>query len=116
MQTVLITGGSGFVGRHLTALLQSQGYSVQWLSRKTDPESKIKQYTWDYKQGKIDPQAILSADVIIHLAGASINGKKCGSFGNASAFSFYPTKNLGCLGDGGAMCTNNPKIASKAKK
>jgi len=76
METVLITGGSGFVGRHLTALLQSQGYTVQWLGRKTDPESTIKQYTWDYKQGKIDPQAIRSADAIIHLAGASINGKK----------------------------------------
>lgn len=76
MQTVLITGGSGFVGRHLTALLQSQGYTVHWLGRKTDPESKIKQYAWDYKQEKIDPEAFRSADAIIHLAGASINGKK----------------------------------------
>jgi len=76
MQTILLTGGSGFVGRHLTALLQSQGYTVQWLTRKIDPVSNIKQYTWDYKQGKIDSEAILTSDAVIHLAGASINAKR----------------------------------------
>jgi dTDP-4-amino-4,6-dideoxygalactose transaminase len=39
--------------------------------------------------------------------GAEYKGKKVGSFGDISAFSFYPTKNLGCLGDGGALLTNN---------
>jgi len=39
--------------------------------------------------------------------GASIQGRKAGSWGHLSAFSFYPTKNLGCLGDGGAITTNN---------
>ncbi|MDZ7612333.1 MAG: NAD-dependent epimerase/dehydratase family protein [Flavobacteriaceae bacterium] len=76
MQTILITGGSGFVGRQLTALLQSQGYTVQWLTRKIDPASDIKQYAWDYKQGKIDSEAILTSDAVIHLAGASINAKR----------------------------------------
>lgn len=76
MQTILITGGSGFVGRQLTALLQSRGYTVQWLTRKTDPASDIKQYTWDYKQGKIDSEAIHTSDAVIHLAGASINAKR----------------------------------------
>ncbi|MBA3537282.1 MAG: DegT/DnrJ/EryC1/StrS family aminotransferase [Tatlockia sp.] len=43
--------------------------------------------------------------------GAEINNKRVGSFGDAATFSFYPTKNLGALGDGGAVVTNNAEIA-----
>jgi dTDP-4-amino-4,6-dideoxygalactose transaminase len=45
--------------------------------------------------------------------GAEYKGKKAGSFGDMAAFSFYPTKNLGCLGDGGAILTNNPDFHRK---
>jgi dTDP-4-amino-4,6-dideoxygalactose transaminase len=48
--------------------------------------------------------------------GASINGRRAGSFGRAAAFSFYPSKNLGALGDGGAVCTNDETIAEKARQ
>lgn len=47
--------------------------------------------------------------------GASIDLKKTGSFGAAAAFSFYPTKNLGALGDGGAIATNDSNIAARAR-
>lgn len=43
--------------------------------------------------------------------GASLGGKKVGTFANAASFSFYPTKNLGALGDGGAVVTNSREIA-----
>ena len=44
--------------------------------------------------------------------GAEINEKRAGSWGHASGFSFYPGKNLGALGDGGAITTNNKELAS----
>ena len=47
--------------------------------------------------------------------GAKISNKFTGTFGDAAAFSFYPTKNLGALGDGGAVITNNTEIASKVR-
>ena len=48
--------------------------------------------------------------------GAKYKGKKVGSFGNLAAFSFYPTKNLGALGDGGAIVTNDENLALRIKK
>lgn len=43
--------------------------------------------------------------------GALYNGRKTGSLGNASGFSFYPTKNMGALGDAGAVTTNDDQLA-----
>jgi dTDP-4-amino-4,6-dideoxygalactose transaminase len=47
--------------------------------------------------------------------GAQYKGKKVGNLGDASGFSFYPGKNLGALGDGGAVTTNDKKLAEKIK-
>lgn len=47
--------------------------------------------------------------------GAEYKGRKTGSLGDLAAFSFYPTKNLGCLGDGGAVTTNNPEYFEKVR-
>ena len=48
--------------------------------------------------------------------GAKQNGKMAGSFGDTGCFSFYPTKNLGAYGDGGAIVTNSKNLYEKAKK
>lgn len=47
--------------------------------------------------------------------GASIEGKMAGSFGAAGCFSFYPTKNLGALGDGGAVITSSVALADRLR-
>lgn len=48
--------------------------------------------------------------------GAEWAGKKVGSIGHIGCFSFYPTKNLGACGDGGAVTTNDPEIAATVRK
>ena len=47
--------------------------------------------------------------------GAMCGGKRVGTFGDAAGFSFYPGKNLGCLGDGGAVTTNDDELAKKVR-
>lgn len=47
--------------------------------------------------------------------GATYFGKRVGSLGDAAAFSFYPGKNLGCYGDGGAVVSNNEEIIHQVK-
>jgi dTDP-4-amino-4,6-dideoxygalactose transaminase len=47
--------------------------------------------------------------------GATRNGQRAGSFTAAAAFSFYPTKNLGAVGDGGAVTTSDPAIADNLR-
>lgn len=47
--------------------------------------------------------------------GTSINGQTVGTFGDVACFSFYPTKNLGAIGDGGAVLTNQSALAEKLR-
>ncbi len=75
MNTVLITGGTGLVGRALSKMLAENGYKVIVLTRKIPPSStnpSISYARWDIKNAYIDPIAIQQADCIIHLAGAGV--------------------------------------------
>lgn len=57
-----------------------------------------------------DRHGISVVEDCAHSFGATLEGRATGSFGNAGAFSFYPTKSLGCLGDGGLISTNDANI------
>ena len=47
--------------------------------------------------------------------GATLDGRGLGGLGDAAAYSFYPTKNLGCVGDGGTILTNDPALAERIR-
>ena len=72
MKSVLITGGTGLIGRRLSFLLQSKGYEVRLLSRQPNPKAKYPSFVWDISKGYIDKNAFEELDYIIHLAGAGI--------------------------------------------
>lgn len=71
-KTVLITGGTGMIGRRLTTLLLKKGYQVAYLSRKKEPIPNVEVYRWDIDKGFIEEEALAKADYLIHLAGAGI--------------------------------------------
>lgn len=75
-QHILITGGTGLLGKQLTPLLLNKGYTVSHLSREPAKAPNVKTYLWDINKGLIDEQCIDGVDIIIHLAGAGIADKR----------------------------------------
>ena len=75
-KNILISGGSGFVGKHLTSLLIENGFSVSILTRSERQNTQdIFYYQWDVDRQQIDEKSVLNADYIIHLAGENIADK-----------------------------------------
>jgi dTDP-3-amino-3,4,6-trideoxy-alpha-D-glucose transaminase len=63
-----------------------------------------------------EPNGLLVFEDAAQAHGARFRGERVGSLGSAAAFSFYPTKNLGALGDGGAVCTDDEDIAARVRR
>lgn len=76
MAKILITGGSGLVGKHLSQLLSFNGHQVAHLSRSHKSNEPYPTFVWDIRAGTIDEQAFKGIDYIIHLAGAGVADKK----------------------------------------
>src|SRR5688500_4312640 len=79
MPTVLITGGTGLIGKKLTSHLISRKYDVIILTRKPVSAKAAQGITyavWDIKTQQADNSAVAKADYIIHLAGAGVMDKK----------------------------------------
>lgn len=76
MATVLITGGTGTIGKRLSAMLAEKGYQVIILTRNVEKAKQqhpaITFAAWDVGKGYIDAGAVQRADYIIHLAGAGV--------------------------------------------
>jgi uncharacterized protein len=75
MKKILIAGGTGLVGTHLSHLLKNRGYAVTHLSRRAQPNAEFPTYAWQPETGIFDPKAFDEADVLINLAGAGIADK-----------------------------------------
>jgi hypothetical protein len=75
MATVLLTGGTGLIGKYLSKKLNEKGYRVIVLSRASHGNSE-NTFGWDIQNGKIDERAVSFADYIIHLSGANIGQKR----------------------------------------
>ena len=80
METVLITGGTGMIGKALTQALIERGFHVIILTRnagnKETSTNNISYAEWDIQKQAIDKEAFAKADYIVHLAGASVAGKR----------------------------------------
>lgn len=79
METILITGGTGLVGKALTKMLVSKGYNVIILTRvlpANKTQNNIQFALWDTNKQTIDIAALQKADYIVHLAGAGVVDKR----------------------------------------
>ena len=63
-----------------------------------------------------DEHGLLLVEDACQAHGARYGGRRAGSLGDAAAFSFYPTKNLGASGDGGAVTTADPELAERIRR
>jgi dTDP-4-amino-4,6-dideoxygalactose transaminase len=63
-----------------------------------------------------DKHGLVVIEDAAHAHGATHRGRRAGSLGTLAAFSFYPSKNLGAFGDGGAICTSDSGIAERARQ
>ena len=62
-----------------------------------------------------DDRGLLLLEDAAQAAGARLDGRRVGALGDAATFSFFPSKNLFCLGDGGAVATSDPGVAERAR-
>jgi dTDP-4-amino-4,6-dideoxygalactose transaminase len=70
----------------------------------------------DALQAVAKPHGLLVLEDAAQAAGARYRGRRAGALGAAAGFSFYPGKNLGALGDGGAVCTDDALLASRLRR
>lgn len=76
MAIILITGGSGLVGKALTKRLILEGHEVRILSRYPKSTDRIKSFFWNVEKQEIDEKAFEDVEHIVHLAGSGIADKR----------------------------------------
>jgi uncharacterized protein (TIGR01777 family) len=73
---ILLTGGTGLIGGHITEQLLQKGYVVSHLSRSAGKDERIKTFLWDVDKGEADEHCLDGIDIVLHLAGAGIADKR----------------------------------------
>ena len=76
MNTILISGGTGLIGRRLSYLLKAKGYKIHLLSRECNPKNLFPTFLWNINQYTIDDSAFNGVSHIIHLTGAGVADKR----------------------------------------
>ncbi len=76
MSKILITGGTGLLGRTISEILLKSGHTVVWLSREAGNYKGIQKFKWDLSKNHIDEKAFEGVESIFHLAGAPIADKR----------------------------------------
>ena len=76
MNTILISGGTGLIGRRLSYLLKAKGYKIHLLSRECNPKNLFPTFLWNINQYTIDDSAFDGVSHIIHLTGAGVADKR----------------------------------------
>ncbi|MFN8117232.1 MAG: TIGR01777 family oxidoreductase [Bacteroidia bacterium] len=76
MSVILISGGTGLVGKALSNRLLSQGHEVRILSRNPKSTNNIQSFYWDVEKNEIDEKAFDDVEHIVHLAGSGIADKR----------------------------------------
>ena len=73
---ILITGGSGLIGKHLSSALLERGYRVVHLSRTQNQFGVIRVHRWDPGKKILDPLVFEDIDIVVHLAGVNLGEKR----------------------------------------
>lgn len=76
MAIILISGGTGLVGKALTKRLISEGHEVRILSRNPKSSTQMKSFYWNVEKNEIDEKAFDGVEYIVHLAGSGIADKR----------------------------------------
>lgn len=117
METILLTGGTGTIGKYLTAHLLKKGYKVIILTRKLPAGNSINAgvsyASWNINENRIDTDALQKADHIIHLAGAGVVDKRW-STAYKKEIQDSRTKSSALLNDAMAKTTNKIKTLVSA--
>jgi uncharacterized protein (TIGR01777 family) len=76
MATILITGGTGLIGKALTKTLTNEGHSVRILSRTPHADARVPEFYWNVEKQEIDEKAFDGVNHIVHLAGIGVADKR----------------------------------------
>lgn len=121
--SILAVLEAGLVPKLIDTNLDNYNLDIQSIKNTVTPNTKgilavhlYGQITDGLKIKKFaDDLGILMIEDAAQAHGAKENNLKAGAIGHAAGFSFYPGKNLGCLGDGGAVTTNDDDLAKCIK-
>jgi len=118
--SVLAITENGLIPKFLEPNISSYNLDLSkitsFVSKKTKAVLMVHLYgqvSWDYNAvNELKKKGVIFVEDCAQSVGGSIAGDLCGSFGDASGFSFYPGKNLGAMGDGGAVVSNDIDLSN----